>query len=253
MVTSTPTRFAASDARALQAMFAGVGANCPDYIGRAVSIAEMALESFKPTTDLLDMTDDQVRAVFERESLRQIDGGNSYLTAATYVGERALAEAADRLRAGDVDKLIKALRPEFDKHAKIVVAAAGYGITARTTPAEILDRDDSKVTAVWKGLSAALTGLNSILNARAHLSRTLGVSPTIEQHNIVNQLGFFDTPNRVFDWSVTVAGGDNWSANGATHIDGRPELGLDWLNLARGGLHLNTPAEVDEKIANRMG
>ncbi|WP_136024251.1 hypothetical protein [Microbacterium sp. K27] len=51
--------------------------------------------------------------------------------------------------------------------------------------------------------------------------------------------------------SVAFAAESNWHTDGTYYVDRRIGGSIDWFAIAAGGLRLNTPSEVDEKLAER--
>jgi hypothetical protein len=84
----------------------------------------------------------------------------------------------------------------------------------------------------------------------------MGASPasfTVPTREDMSRLQHDFRPPANVDYSVCFASGDNWSTVGAYNLEGKAAGTIDWFALAAGGLHLNTTAEVNEKLASKSG
>jgi hypothetical protein len=136
----------------------------------------------------------------------------------------------------------------FDERAEpIVVAAQRYGFTLATTSDAVINLADEGAIAAWRDLRKAWAGIEPIVKLRRLMSEVFDVAPTREL--VKNSTLRFDAGVSL-NFSVCFAAADNWNLeDGFVTDDSRYQL--DWLQLAVGGLRLNSPAEVAEKIAER--
>lgn len=218
-----------------------------------LAVAEATQED--PPADLLTMTDSKIRAYVEAISLRRHDrdGRGSMLGLAAGLDpfRSTLAAQVHAASLPDLERISEELRPKFDEAvAPLHVAAQTYGITYATTPAEILDRDDEKVSRAYRAMREAWGRVDQIASLRIAMSQTFDLSPTLAD---VQDAMFpaIVTGSRVNYSVVFAATDDNWSLGDGYYIESGGRGGLDWLALAAGGLRLNSPAEVLEKIHRR--
>ncbi|MFT2694331.1 hypothetical protein [Clavibacter zhangzhiyongii] len=146
-----------------------------------------------------------------------------------------------------LEDVVAQLRPGFDEAtAPFVVAAQDYQFTSQTTADAVLNMADEKASAAMRATRVAEAAVRPYVAFRQFISQVFEVSPTPRERDQFGRTGL-----RGLDWSVCFAAGDNWSTDGAYYEDGHTDHHLDWLGLAKGGLRLNTPAEVSEKLDAR--
>lgn len=232
----------------------------PASLMRAMEIDTMltAHREEPPTPAFLELDDDELIAHLETRIVRTALSDRSRMQAyhpqaIAEVTTAAFEQASIQLAAGGVDEIIEALRPAFNDAAAVLSEAAKLGFTSKTTAQDVIDRNDDNAMTVWRALDKAMTTLHKIADIRRKLSVTLDASPTLEEQKPIVPFGIdYVTGNRVIDWSVAFAAGDNWGVLGEFHIDRIFNGTVDWLALAGSGLHLNTPSEVRAKHADRL-
>lgn len=246
--------FRSADARALAATLATWDVPIPPSLSKAVAIADACDGAHNPPdVPVLNMTGEQAieyAAVLAR--YRPVIGGTSWLPdALNTVASRAAAEAAEALRAGDLDVVIVALRPRFDAAAAVIHRAAAHGITSTTTAQQVLDLHDPDAVTVWGELSTALSAIAGIAYARQSLSEQLGVTP-----NRADMRLHYLADDGLIDYTVCYVAPDSngFSTEGGMYKGRAPRNGIDWLALANssgGRLRLNTPAESRTMLTDR--
>ena len=234
----------------------------PTAITRGLELIEVAkLQETPPSVSLLDLTDDAVTGRITDLSIRAHEGPTAEsrgLSAGVRLfTERMLAEVREE-SLGDLDRLIAELRPTFEKLAKpLVTAAQKHGFTLATTSDMVIDRASEAASTAWRDARTAWHAIQPIVRLRIQISEAFAVSPTRDETNrMFFNAGVYDPAiiarsSSNADWSACFAAGDNWSYEGAYAISGKGGSALDWFALAAGGLTLNTPAQVTEKLEHR--
>lgn len=244
--------FSPGDVRDLTGQLDRLGFTPPPALARAAEViavteAERVSDDAHPC---LDMSDEQILEYARGRALRihpQV-GPHPYSSVLVAIGEQAALEAGDRLRAGEVDQIIEALRPRFDKAAAAYARAAGLGITSTTTAEQILAKRLATVTEAWYALDDARSVLEAVAAIRIRLSNRLDVSPTWRDFDILDDA----TIDRgAIDYTAAFAAADDYSTDFGRYLRRSPAAGIDWLGLAAGSLRLNTPSEVKAKYAAR--
>lgn len=225
-------------------------------------LAVAAEHADPPPMKLLNLSDDEVRARVTDLAVRT----HSYTNSGTGVGlavgieqftSQLLAEVREETMP-HLERIVAAMRPAFDAAAEpLVTAAQVYGYTWATTSDEVVDRADEEASTAWQDTRVALGAIQTVARMRIQLSRMFDLSPTpddVNEHYL--RQGQFDVrvSEDQLDYSVCFAEYDNWNFNRGFYIE--PNRGgkhmLDWLALAAGGLRLNTPDEVHQKIHVRQ-
>lgn len=134
-----------------------------------------------PTAHLLDLTEDHavehtIRLAHTFAGSIQGHGQSAVQFASMRVQDQLTREILDVL-AADAPRIIEGLRPTFDAAAAHLAAAVDAGITARSTPQDVLDLEDGNAAAMWNDLPAHVRTLQGIRSLRARLSTTLGIAP----------------------------------------------------------------------------
>lgn len=230
----------------------GLGIEPPAAAVRGLDIIAVA-EAHKmveaPT--LLDASDDQVREYLDSLALRSTSildaSGMPAMGGAIGSMSRLLASEVRAAVVADMDRFTKALRPRFDKQAKILVdAAQTYGYTLRTTSDEVIMRADEKASEAWRATRRAWFEIQRIADVRIRASKVFRCGP------ITDFADSGQTNAETWDYSVCFAAGGDWSMDGSKYVQGNVHGDLDWLALAAGGLRLNTPAETDAMTRERV-
>lgn len=239
------------------------GVKPPTPITRGMELIELArAEEKRSLGSLLDLADDEVAERVEALSIRGHGGAHRTLARPLNGLEAGLEEFETQL-VGEVreatlphlDEIIVSQREAFDAAVKpFVVAAQQFGFTFQTNSDDVVRMRDQKATEAWADLPAAFPVVGPIARLRETISRLFEVSPTLAERNRALNIYRFD-PEAPLDFSVCFAANGNWGLEGNFYVTGkRPgqELGqIDWLALAKDGLHLNTPDEVRLKFVER--
>ena len=233
----------------------------PTAITRGLELIEVAkLQEASPSGSLLELTDDAVTGRITELSIREHQGYNAEsrgLSAGVrQFTDQLLAEVRQAALPDLARPNAEDLRPTFEKLAKpLVTAAQKHGFTLATTSDMVIDRASEAASSAWRDARTAWHAIQPIVRLRILISEAFQVSPTREDMNgRFFAAGIYDPAilarNRP-DWSACFASGDNWSYEGAYAISGKAGPALDWFALAAGGLTLNTPAQVREKLEHR--
>ncbi len=155
------------------------GLNVHDVIHERVTTA--------PTARLLDLTEDQavehtIAVARTVADSIQSNGQSAADLAALRVQDQLTREVLDAL-AADAPRIIKGLRPTFDAATAHLTAAIDAGITARSTPQDVLDLEDGNAAAIWNDLPGHVRTLEGIRSVRAKLSTNLGIAPQKPFHD----------------------------------------------------------------------
>lgn len=236
-----------------------LGLTTPAPITRTLALVQVATDHAAGADDisLLDATDEQARAWITDRSIRGHDRDGRGSTLGMRAGvvsftDQILAEA----RAATLpllDGLVKKLQPRFKElAAPLEVAAQEFGFTYATNSDDVINLADEAASAAWRNARDAFHAVREIAAFRQSMSRVFRDSPTPDEtlRNHYRGKGVYVMPGDV-NYSVCFAAGDNWSWENGYQIGSVQEGMIDWFALAAGGLALNTPSEVREKIANR--
>lgn len=231
----------------------------PKPISRGIDLhARLAAEAADPAPlELLAATDEEAIARLRESSLR-LHEGSTTLGMRSHGLRVGLSQLTDQLveeittaTVPLLDGIIEDLQPQFDAAvAPLVTGAQQFGFTWNTTSDEVIDRDDPDAPAAWKAARDAWHAADRIVELRRSMSTLFGLAPTDAD---VARLVKGSAPDGRDD-SVWFAASANWDIDGRYYVDanlGAESWGLNWFAMAIGGLHLNTPTEVDAKIAAR--
>ncbi|GAA4053841.1 hypothetical protein [Agromyces indicus] len=225
----------------------------PSAITRGLELLQIATEhDTPPTGSVLKLTDAQARARVDTLAARSHfwtlgPGGGRGLGAAVQEFQgQVLREVHEAVRP-DLDRIVEDLRPKFAELAEpLVVAAQEFRFTSRTSSDQVIDRADENASTAWRATRDALAAIAPIVQLRKAISETFDVSPTRDEFD--GPIPTMGGAGQVVDYSVCFAEGDNWSTTGRYYLHERIDGAIDWLALAAGGLRLNTPTEVHEKL-----
>ena len=228
-----------------------LGVEPPAALVKGLAVLEVAeqIEAAEPAGGLLDLTPDDVRARITELAVRRHQSNTSGVglrPGVTAFTEQLMPELR-RATLPELERIVEELRPLFEERSEpIVVAAQRYGFTLATTSDEVINRADEGASAAWRDLRRAWAAIDPIVKLRLRMSEVFGVSPT--RATMPDRVRAFTTHS--VNYSVCFAAGDNWSMDDG-FVTNEQRTQLDWLALAVGGLRLNSPAEVDAKIASR--
>jgi len=237
------------------------GGTVPEPIAHAIELVNAAYACETRPTGFLDLTVDEVPAMVTDLAVRSHDSnfdtpemGKDGLN----LGVKAFAQALnDEVRIAALpylDQLVVDLRPRFDPiAATITEAATTYGFTYRTNSDDVVELDNDDAVDAWRSLRPALAELMPIAQLRISMSTLFSVGPLLED------MQRFTAPFervRGVNYSVAFAAGDNWATDDAYYLEpvnrgADSARSIDWLELSLRGLRLNTPSEVQAKIADR--
>lgn len=218
-----------------------LGVTVPEPLTRAMHLADVARShDAAPAGTLLDLTDDELRDRVVDLSIRSHDRDGRGSTLGFKPGiDAVVSQLVAEARAATLpylDDIVVELQPRFDElAAPLMTATRDYGFTYRTSSDEVIDLADENASAAWRGARSAWSGIAPLVRFRQAMSTTFRLAP-------VPSGG---------DFSVLFAAGENWSATGRYYLEGKTQNHLDWFTLASGGIRLNTPTEVEAKIAAR--
>ncbi|WP_439592387.1 hypothetical protein [Microbacterium sp.] len=240
------------DLLAFQAQCEVLGIDTPRPIVRALELVEVVRAHATSTTrsQFLEMSDDEARDAVTDISIRaHVDHQNSVgfsLGGIRFQDQLLLETRAAMLPL--LDPLVESLQAEFARlAAPIVDGVQRYGFNGFTTAATILDLADDKAAAAFRAVKAAWSAIGPIVSFRISVSQVFGVSPTHAEQGVEYGGDGAD----LVDFTVCFAEGDTWSTDGFSYINGTSRSSIDWYKLAAGGLRLNTPSDVREKIVAR--
>lgn len=253
-----------SDVMAFDTRLTTLNIETPAPIRRGLELLKVASQhvNTRPEGGLLDMTDDEARDRVAELAIRRHEGGgaisvNGKLTPAKRfrglsggleVFQLELLAEIQHETLPHLDGIIEQLQPRFDELAAgLIEGTQVYGFTSDTTSDEVIDRADDAASAAWRAMRRSWLAIQPIAELRIDISRTFNLSPTSAE--VLADIGSETTgrPN----WSVCFAAGDNWSLDTGYLTEGKRGSHLDWISLAAGGLHLNTPTETRRKITAR--
>lgn len=232
-----------------------LGIETPEPIRRGLELIEIAAGHAAPIApvDVLKLTDTALRQRVEGISIRshtaQTLHGAGLEVGVVRVTEEIL-DAVGREVVPSLDGIVAGLQPRFEElTAPQVVAARQFGFTTETTSDDVIDMGDEAASAAWRAVPRAWSALAPLVNFRISMAKVFDLAPTMEQ----TRLHYLPrTPGKTEpNLSVLFASDENWSLGDGYYIEGKTVGHLDWLLLARDGLRLNTPSEVDAKLASR--
>ncbi|MEV8272684.1 hypothetical protein [Microbacterium sp. NPDC077184] len=203
-------------------------------------------------SNLLSLSPDEIAPLLVDLSIRR-HAGRSEMTpdglgaGAAQFSEQLLIEMRTAVLP-ELEQVVADLRPVFDEAARPFVAAAReYGFTHATTSDEVIERADEGAAAAWRNLRHAEAALLPVVSFRRSISEVFDIAPT--RDTLASSLQAFGQFS--VNYSVCFAEGENWSLDDGYVLD-QHRTHIDWLALAAGGLRLNSPAEVEEKIRARV-
>lgn len=221
----------------------------PAILPRALAMFALAEEHRSdPSGPLLTLTDDELRERITAIAIRDHDNDGRGSTRGMQPGIDAVTDQLAReVREAilpELDRVVSDLQERFaELAAPLVHAATVYGFTADTTSDYVIRLADEGAANAWRAVPAAWQRIQPIVNFRVSLSRLFDVSPTADE---------IGGPGIAMNYTVCFAAADNWSDDRGYFIDqSAGEAQLDWLALAAGGLRLNTPTEVRQKLEDR--
>lgn len=225
-----------------------LGVAAPPSIARGVELLAIAEahETNQPAVHTLTMSPEEVRRFIEDRSVRR------HISRSSGTGlEPGLNEFRDRVHRDveaivmpELEDVVEQLRQRFHELAEpLVTAARTYGFTLSTTSDDIINLDDNDAAAAWRNARKSWEAIAPIVSLRKEMTEVFELRPNRRDLPPVHRGG--DSPNL----SVLFAAGDNWSL-GQEYL-ARSSTSLDWFALAKGGLRLNSPREVDEKLKAR--
>lgn len=240
------------------------GVNVPPPIERGLDLVDLARAApNKKAGGLLDLTDGEVDDRVVALAIRGHSGisfgsspshVNGLATGVEAFEEDLLAEVVEATLP-HLDQIIVDLRPRFEEAAApLVIGARDFGFTWETTSDQVIRRRDPAAAAAWADIPGSYAAMSPFERLRVNISRLFEVSPTRPEMLKAQGLHFTDG-DPLQDYSVCFAG-DVWNINGHHYITAKRNKGqslgqINWLALAAGGLRLNTPAEVREKLRQR--
>ncbi|MBU1250625.1 MAG: hypothetical protein KJ659_09105 [Actinobacteria bacterium] len=237
------------------------GATVPEPIAHAVKLVDAAYACETPPTGFLSLDIDDVPAMITDLTIRGHAGHSEYVELGKdglNIGVQAFARgvlAEARIAALPyLDEMVVNLRPRFDSIAQtLTTAATKYGFTFRTNSDDVVEVDDDAALNAWRALRPALAELMPIAQLRISMSTLFTVSPLLHEMN--RFLGPFESARGV-NYSVAFAAEDNWATDNGYYLEpvnrgADSARSIDWLELSLRGLRLNTPTEVQAKIADR--
>jgi hypothetical protein len=223
----------------------------PASIRRALELLNV-IDDYRrlPPASYLAMTDDEARKRVKDLTIRHgTFGTESGFSRGSSAFQASLLEELAAAVVPELDHLIVELQPAFDEAAApIVTAAQVYGFHWGTTSDDVIDRNDDKATAAWRDTRTAIAAIRPIAQLRVLMSKLFGLSPTLgDAESLLHRWG--DLDESLISHSICFAAGDNWALDGTYNLRRKAGGIFDWLAIASGGLHLNTDAEVKDKLA----
>lgn len=227
-----------------------LGATGPASIARAVEIlaTAKAFESEPPRPPLFNMTADQVRAHITEMSVRMHKSTNGQgLTPGLVEFTTRLTDETREEALPELEALTEQLRPRFQElSAPLTIAARDYGFTLQTSSDEVINLADERASGAWRDAKAAWRAISPIVDLRTRMVDLFTLRPSRKDMESASARIRTDIP---LNYSVLFAAGDNWGL-GQDYM-ATDSGSLDWFALAAGGLRLNSPNEVAEKIEAR--
>lgn len=229
----------------------------PDIIDTALAkkATADAYAANPPLSGLLSGDDTNLRtvlfdtAVRHHASARALGAGLDH--AHRLVTDQLWAELLDAVTG--LDQVIVALQPAFDAAAApIVNAAQTYHLSWTTTSDQVILMNNPSAVDAWRAVRTTWPTLARFAAIYRSMNNTFDTHPNADD---LTALAFgLDHHGYLVhdpDLSVCFAAGDNWGVKREYYLDTNPtntSSGIDWLRLAGGGLHLNTPTEVAAKL-----
>lgn len=251
-----------ADLHVLTGLCKQLGIESPRPIVRGLELLEVARQHAEPPTGpVLSLSDeaarDRIDDLSRRSHLFTHSGTGTGLAVGIESFEAQLLAEVREETMPFLEDVTTAMRPAFDAAAEpLMVAAQRFGYTWATSSDDVVDRADEEASAAWRDTRDALAAIQTPARMRIMLARMFDLSPTLDDlrrhHARQGQLDAIVTDDQL-NFSVCFAAGDNWNFHGF-YIE--PKRGgksmLDWLALAAGGLRLNTPDEVRQKLHARQ-
>lgn len=225
-----------------------LGIPAPPSIARGVELLAIAEahEVERPHVHTLSMTPEEVRSFIEDRSARRHmsrTSGTGFQPGLNQFRERLHRDVAAAVMP-ELEDVVQQLQQRFQElAAPMMTAVRTYGFTLTTTSDDIINLDDNEATAAWRNARKSWEAIAPIVSLRKEMTEVFELRPNHHDLPPVHRGG--DSPNL----SVLFAAGDNWSL-GSEYL-ARSSTSLDWFALAKGGLRLNSPREVDEKLKTR--
>lgn len=246
-----------------QAQCAQLGIETPPPIDRGLHLLQVAAEHSKPPAiRVLDLEAAAARAHITDLAIRSHRFGGGLETGLGAGVEEFSAQVLLEIREAALPYLrpiVTGLQPRFEEQARpLVDAVQRYHFTSSTQSDQVIDMDQKAIVA-WRAAKSARDAIQSIVAFRILISNAFTVSPTpaeVREHHW-NQGIFEDAePDRSrLNFSIAFAASDNWSLDAGYLLErqrrDRPMADIDWYALAAGGLRLNPPDEVREKLLAR--
>lgn len=225
----------------------------PEIVTQSLDLIDtVQLFAATPERKVLDMSADEAREYVTEISIRdhvtKTDLYRGLDSGVVKFKDQIWAEIRENIRP-DLDRIVTELQPRFaEAAAPIIEGATRHGFTYATTSDQLVRAGDLNAVELWRTVGQSWAAIRPLARWRARLSELFEVSPTTQE-----ALRFGDHRGGVGNWSVCFAAGESWSLTSGYHIEDTPSLaGLDWFALAAGGgLRLNTPSEVREKLVKR--
>lgn len=235
-----------------------LGLGLPESVRRALHVIDVANKApLRAPVDVLQLTDKKIydevvtRTVHNIPATRNgaygVSGGG--LAAGIESIKQAAIDAGLRGALPELDGMIEQLRPQFDEHARHFVAAAqDYGFSLRTRTDAVVDLEDNAAVDLWRACRDSWGPINEIAQFRNLICTAFELAPYETEYPGAN----LDRTTEI-DFSVNFAAGDNWDTTGVYYVDGRIGAHINWFQLAKGGLRLNTISEVNDKSGDAPG
>lgn len=237
-----------TDLRLFASMCAQQGLHAPAAIARGLELIDIAERArHVEQRSLLELTDEQLYEHIVELSIREHDRDGKATQRGLRPGILAVTTSLiNEVRVAvmpELEGIIDQLRPQFaELVAPLELAAREFGFTYGTTSDDVINMADEAASDAWRAVPAAWTAIAPIVSLRIKMAQLFESLPTTSEARVLGAL-----PNT----SVCFAAGDNWSSTKGYYLDAKTVGHLDWLDLAAGGLRLNSPAEVLAKRAAR--
>lgn len=228
-----------------------LGVRAPESIALGLRQIELAnaAAAYQPPRGVLSLSPDEIREHVIDMSVRRHHSRNdgTGLEPGVFRFNELVQQEVAAAVLPELERVVADLRPMFEERAQpIVVAAQRFGFTLATTSDAVINLADEGASAAWRDLRTAWSSIDPIVRLRRQMSEVFEVAPT--RATIPERLRLQSDVS--VNPSVCFAAGDNWDLEDGFVTDvSRSQL--DWLQLAVGGLRLNSPTEVAEKIADR--
>jgi hypothetical protein len=225
-----------------------LGVTGPPAIKRAqevLAIAE-AHEAEKGTANTLEMSPTEIREFIEDRAMRRhtsVSDGTGLAPGIRAFRGRVVLDVAAAVMP-QLEDVVDQLRPRFkEMSGPLVAAVTEYGFTLSTSSDDIINMEDDAATAAWRDARRAWDAIAPIVALRKQMTEVFNLRPNTDDLPGTRHMTM--TPNL----SVLFAASDNWSLDSGFLANSSNSL--DWFELARGGLRLNSPREVDAKLKVR--